>query len=391
MFNNNESIEKIKQKKTIDSKNTYSKEKEKLKYNSKKKNKNIKKFSNLNKSNKNHVYENKNIIINDITDNYNNTQTNFCKAFNNKIKKIKLSKLKDDDISMDIISHKYNKINTGLINLGNMNKTISNFKLSKSNCILKKSKNFFKSALKDKITKPNKNKKNKYEIGDSYEFNFTFNNFNNNFTQNNINGNYIKSSYQKRKKVLENSVNKTIINDFASVRNNIIKDIKDFISNNKKKKDIESQQSQIKYKVNKIGVIRKNKKKNKDVYSIKIQKVFRGFIFRKKFRFNQRKNFNEKSNSSNKVYVRKKILNKKIALNLNINDISTNYLKEYNLTDYNRASTKIEENKINNTTQENKIEEIIIDKNKLLSVLGPMKKRKKISEITINFDDNFEV
>ena len=141
MFNNNESIEKIKQKKTIDSKNTYSKEKEKLKYNSKKKNKNIKKFSNLNKSNKNHVYENKNIIINDITDNYNNTHTNFCKAFNNKIKKIKLSKLKDDDISMDIISHKYNKINTGLINLGNMNKTISNFKLSKSNCILKISLN----------------------------------------------------------------------------------------------------------------------------------------------------------------------------------------------------------------------------------------------------------
>ena len=252
-------------------------------------------------------------------------------------------------------------------------------------------KNFFKPALKDKITKPNKNKKNKYEIGDSYEFNFTFNNFNNNFTQNNINGNYIKSSYQKRKKVLENSVNKTIINNFASVKNNIIKDIKDFISNNKKKKDIENQQSQIKNKVNKIGVIRKSKKKNKDVYSIKIQKIFRGFIFRKKFRFNQRKNFNEKSNSSNKVYVRKKILNKKIALNLNINDISTNYLKEYNLTDYNRASTKIEENKINNTTQENKIEEIIIDKNKLLSVLGHMKKRKKISEITINFDDNFEV
>ena len=135
MFKNNESIEKIKQKKTIDSKNTYSKEKEKLKYNSKKKNKNIKKFSNLNKSNKNHVYENKNIIINDITDNYNNTQTNFCKAFNNKIKKIKLSKLKDDDSSMDIISHKYNKLNTGLINLDNMNKTISDSKLSKSNYI----------------------------------------------------------------------------------------------------------------------------------------------------------------------------------------------------------------------------------------------------------------
>jgi len=34
---------------------------------------------------------------------------------------------------------------------------------------------------------------------------------------------------------------------------------------------------------------------------------------------------------------------------------------------------------------------LIIDKNKLLSVLGPMKKRKKISEITINFDENYEV
>jgi len=298
---------------------------------------------------------------------------------------MKINKLKADDISMNLISHKFNKIDSDLLNINNMNRTISDFKLTKTNYILKK------NTLKDKITKPNKNKKTKFEMGDSYEFNFTFNNFNNNFTQNNINGNYFKTSDKKRKKInSEKEANKTIINDFTLVRNNIINDIKNIINNNnKKKKDLESQNAGLKSKINKIGVIRKNKKKNKDIYAIKIQKVFRGYIFRKIFIFDKRKNPNEKVNSNNKIYIKKKIINKKISLNVNKNDNLINYQKEKDLPDYNLVESKIKDNTINNTIcQENKIEEIIIDKNKLVSVLGPIKKRNEISEIIVNFNDN---
>ena len=296
---------------------------------------------------------------------------------------MKINKLKADDISMNLISHKFNKIDSDLLNINNMNKTISDFKLTKSNYILKK------NTLKDKITKPNKNKKNTFVMGDSYEFNFTFNNFNNNFTQNNINGNYFKTSDKKRKKISsEKEANKTIINDFTLVRNNIINDIKNIINNNKKKKDLESQNTGPKSKIHKIGVIRKNKKKNKDVYAIKIQKVFRGYIFRKIFIFNKRKNPNEKVNLNNKVYIKKKIINKKISLNENKNVNLINYQKEKDLPDYNLVEPKNKDNTINNTiSQENKIEEIIIDKNKLVSVLGPIKKRNEISEIIVNFND----
>ena len=137
---------------------------------------------------------------------------------------MKINKLKADDISMNLISHKFNKIDSDLLNINNMNRTISDFKLTKTNYILKK------NTLKDKITKPSENKKTKFEMGDSYEFNFTFNNFNNNFTQNNINGNYFKTSDKKRKKInSEKEANKTIINDFTLVRNNIINDIKNII------------------------------------------------------------------------------------------------------------------------------------------------------------------
>ena len=71
---------------------------------------------------------------------------------------MKINKLKADDISMNLISHKFNKIDSDLLNINNMNRTISDFKLTKTNYILKK------NTLKDKITKPNKNKKTKFEM-----------------------------------------------------------------------------------------------------------------------------------------------------------------------------------------------------------------------------------
>ena len=110
---------------------------------------------------------------------------------------------------------------------------------------------------------------------------------------------------------------------------------------------------------------------------------------RKKYKFLHKKNKNEKINSNFGIYVRKKILNKKYGLNLNINDnIVPNYQKEYNLTEINLTQPKLTENNIyglnNNITQTNKIEEIIIDKNKLFKVLGPSKKKKEQNEPIIN-------
>ena len=168
------------------------------------------------------------------------------------------------------------------------------------------------------------------------------------------------------------------------MRNNILKDIKDIFIKDKNTKE-KSQDN----KIGKIGVIRKNKKKNNDIYAIKIQKIFRGYILRKKYKFLHKKNKNEKINSNFGIYVRKKILNKKYGLNLNINDnIVPNYQKEYNLTEINLTQPKLTENNIyglnNNITQTNKIEEIIIDKNKLFKVLGPSKKKKEQNETIIN-------
>ena len=271
-----------------------------------------------------------------------------------------------------------------------MNNTISDFKLNITKNTLKKNQKIIKPYLNEKDLKPiekkkvttsiikNKNKKNKFGYGDSYEFNFTFNNYNNNFTQDNINDTEIKNANKKKNKVLmENLANKTIINDLTSIRNNILKDIKDIlISKEKSKKDSKKDN-----KIGKIGVIRKNKKKNNDIYAIKIQKIFRGYIFRKNNKFNHKKNTKEKIYSNNGVYVRKKILNKKYGLNLNINDnLVPNYQKEYYLTEMNLTQPKLIENiyeKNNNITQTNKIEEIIIDKNKLFKVLGPSKKKKE--------------
>jgi len=274
-----------------------------------------------------------------------------------------------------------------------LNNTISDFKINITKNTLTKNQKIIKPYLNEKDLKPiekkkfttsifkNKNKKNKFGFGDSYEFNFTFNNYNNNFTQDNINNTELKNLNKKKNKIfIENLANKTIINDLASMRKNILKDIKDIFIKDNNSKEMSKKDLKKDTKIGKIGVIRKNKKKNNEIYVIKLQKIFRGYIFRKKNKFKYKKNAKENSNFG--VYVRKKILNKKYGLNININDnLVPNYQKEYNLTEMNLTQPKLAENNIyeinNNITQTNKIEEIIIDKNKLFKVLGLSKKKKE--------------
>ena len=367
----------------------------KINLNSNRKSKNITFSKKLNNNNKNTISERKKIIINNITKNYTNTPE-IRKIFQEKVK---LNKLNNKNSSIDETNNKYLRLNTESNNTryNLMNNTISEFKLNITKNTLKKNQKIIKPYLNEKDLKPiekkkvttsiikNKNKKNKFGFGDSYEFNFTFNNYNNNFTQDNINNTELKNINKKKNKIfIENLANKTIINDLTSMRNNILKDIKDIFIKDKNTKE-KSQDN----KIGKIGVIRKNKKKNNDIYAIKIQKIFRGYIFRKKYKFLHKKNKNEKINSNFGIYFRKKILNKKYGLNLNINDnIVPNYQKEYNLTEINLTQPKLTENNIyglnNNITQTNKIEEIIIDKNKLFKVLGPSKKKKEQNEPIIN-------
>ena len=386
------------------------KEKIKININTSRKSKNITHSKKLSKNDKNVVFESKKIIINDITKNYNFTPV-ISKVFKDKIKRIKLEKSNNKNISLEEMNDKYSRLNTEVYNPrpNIMNNTISDFKLNITKNTLKKNPKINMAFFNEKDVKPiekkkvtkniikNKNKKNSYGFGDSYEFNFTFNNFNNNYTQNNIHNTEMKNSSKKKNRInLENLANKTIINDLASMRNNILKDIKDIIIKNKNKK--ESSKINLKQdnnKTGKIGVIRKNKKKNKDIYAIKIQKIFRGYIFRRKNnKYIHRKNSKEKLNSNFGVYIRKKILKKKLGMNLNINDnFFPNYRKEYNFTETNLTQPQLIENKEydinNNTKQENKIEEIIIDKNKLINVLGPSKKRNELNQPVINSGYNF--
>ena len=386
------------------------KEKIKININTSRKSKNITHSKKLSKNDKNVVFESKKIIINDITKKYNFTPV-ISKVFKDKIKRIKLEKSNNKNISLEEMNDKYSRLNTEVYNPrpNIMNNTISDFKLNITKNILKKNPKINMAFFNEKDVKPiekkkvtkniikNKNKKNSYGFGDSYEFNFTFNNFNNNYTQNNIHNTEMKNSSKKKNRInLENLANKTIINDLASMRNNILKDIKDIIIKNKNKK--ESSKINLKQdnnKTGKIGVIRKNKKKNKDIYAIKIQKIFRGYIFRRKNnKYIHRKNSKEKLNSNFGVYIRKKMLKKKLGMNLNINDnFFPNYRKEYNFTETNLTQPQLIENKEydinNNTQQENKIEEIIIDKNKLINVLGPSKKRNELNQPVINSGYNF--
>ena len=349
-------------------------------------NKKIKNSFNLEKAKNKIFFENKNKIIND-NKKKNKNCADLDEEFNDKIGKIKINKLNISEIHSYISKYSNNKTNNedneeSFIN--KMNNTERDFRLNSSNYMSKKQKKIIKSSLKNKVIKTidNTHKKTKRKIknknikncdtGNSYEFNFTFNNFHNNITQNNYNDNESKSIKKNKNNIIfEKLANKTIFNGFSSVNNNIINHLNDFISKNKT-----LEKDKIGNKIKKIGVIRKNKNKNKDKtkYIIKIQKIFRGYIFRKKYK--NEKNTLEKMHSNIGIYIRKKILNKKLKHNINLNitdNLTMNYRNKWYETENNLNKTKIKEN---NICRVNKIEEIIIDKNKLLSVLGPSIKRK---------------
>ena len=388
-----QSSDKLTKKNRSKKKKIISKEKNKLNTNYKDKNKN-------NKSSRLHIevdtkaiYSDKNIIINDITNN-----CNIHSAFKDKMKRIKIAKLTNGDNSTDQKYFRFKNDKQETNDYYKMNNTISDFKLNKSNIVQKKNKSIYKSSINDKIIMPieinkikktiinNKNPKNKKGFGDSYEFNFTFNNYNNNVTQNNYN-NTEQKNLNKINEKNELVSNKTVIKDFSSVKNKIFNDIKETIINSKNKKSNKKE----KLKIEKIGVIRKNKEKNNtnDIYAIIIQKIFRGYIYRKKHKIKRKKNSKEKNNSNSGIYIKKKILNKKSVLNININDNLSYFKNDYHFTENNLTQARLTENNKNNETQANKIEEIIIDKSKLKNVLGPSTKTKDSRKVTINSGYNF--
>ena len=388
-----QSSDKLTKKNRSKKKKIISKEKNKLNTNYKDKNKN-------NKSSRLHIevdtkaiYSDKNIIINDITNN-----CNIHSAFKDKMKRIKIAKLTNGDNSTDQKYFRFKNDKQETNDYYKMNNTISDFKLNKSNIVQKKNKSIYKSSINDKIIMPieinkikktiinNKNPKNKKGFGDSYEFNFTFNNYNNNVTQNNYN-NTEQKNLNKINEKNELVSNKTVIKDFSSVKNKIFNDIKETIINSKNKKSNKKE----KLKIEKIGVIRKNKEKNNtnDIYAIIIQKIFRGYIYRKKHKTKRKKNSKEKNNSNSGIYIKKKILNKKSVLNININDNLSYFKNDYHFTENNLTQARLTENNKNNETQANKIEEIIIDKSKLKNVLGPSTKTKDSRKVTINSGYNF--
>ena len=353
--------------------------------------------TNLLKKEKSSIFDNNKTIINNSIRDYKHQVID--SAVNFKVQKIKINKFKINDISTEKIDRKYKKkINTEVSNSSIMNNTISDFKLNSSKYFSKKIKKEIshqqilkemKSVNKRKYGKNIINNKKKLGLSDSYEFNFTFNNYNNNYTQNNFGNVSEIENYERitKKTSLDNFANKTIINNFSSVRNKILEDIRKIIN---KENDKMNKKQKIKTdlkpnsKIAKIEVIRKNKTRNNDIYAIKIQKIFRGYIFRKKNQKVKMKRQRKNVYSSFGVYIRKKILNKKKqSLNINDNIISNHSYITNNFAENHYAKNQITEIPNNKTIQVNQIEEIIINKNKLLKALGPSKKRNDSGDFGI--------
>jgi hypothetical protein len=257
---------------------------------------------------------------------------------------------------------------------------------SKNNKTLKKESNekLLKNSFNDKILEHIEKKKIAKNIiiqnrikninyGDSYEFNFTFNNFNSNYTYNNLN-NSVKDSGKSSKKITIKTIpSENIINEFklvnpSSVKNNILGGIHKLFKNNKEIKDnIKKERSEKQFRF--------IRQKDKDIYAIKIQKVLRGYLFRKNYRSNLS---NNKTISNFGIYIKKKIFaNHRNGQRLSSNNTSKNL-------NYNSNIAKIRENYRSNNNSENKIEEIIINKNKMLKVLYPTKKRSDVKDNVVN-------
>jgi len=231
----------------------------------------------------------------------------------------------------------------------------------------------------------NKTKKIGYG-GDSYEFNFTFNNYNSNFTYNDLNGNIIKENNKKTDKiVIEGLSNENILKKFKSinspsVRSNILGGLKNILNKNKN----DDKKITTLKQIQKIDTKKRFNRIDKNSYVTKIQKVFRGYYYRKNHKINKDNYSTINVNSSFGIYKRKKIINSRLSLNYNSNSNENNltnssFLKEKNRFNYYEIK-KVE----NNNKGENKIQEIIIDKTKIFNVLNPTSKRNKIREIKIN-------
>ena len=361
----------------------------------------------LNKNKNNHkiIFENKNIIINDITKNYG---SNTNKLHQEKKKISIINKLSNDINSISNTNYKYEPVQTEINNKNNNHGTLRGkrkFYLEKKNDIKNIISNINKSGLKQRLSKPllkssfnekiihnmekkktsknndKLNKKKKFSFGDSYEFNFTFNNYNSNFTYNNTEDILKEDRRKTNKIVIDNLSKENIINKFksikpSSVRNNILGGLKNILNKNK---IIDRKLTNPKFKEKND----KLEKINKNLYATKIQKIFRGYNFRK----NNRLYFQNQNITSNfGIYIRKKILSRRSGLNSNLNNTDNNlirniYFKERNQISYNDSKKEYE--------TENKIQEIIIDKNKILNVLNPSTKKNNIKEIHINNNYSF--
>ena len=392
-----------------------------LSQNSLKRNSNI---ANLEKNKKKPkiIFENRNIVINDITKKYSkNKNTIFT-----DIKKIGvIHKLKTDNSTLNSSSKYKNekldsesnktKDNSAIkgtssirksenrTDFKNRSKNIKGIKHTVSKNLMKTSYNE-KKQTSDNNNNNNKSKNNKNNIqnkikkneqgGDSYEFNFTFNNYNSNFTYNNLNGNIIKEDNKKSDKILfqglshENIINKFNSINSTSVRNNILGGIKNILNKNKKDDQKETSSKDIK----KIIIKKKKRKNDRNYCATKIQKVFRGYYYRKYKKINKENNNNENDNNNKNnirtVYIKKKIVNNRSSLNYNANNTDKNLigksLKERNLLNLKNNSKTIEND------NENKIQEIIIDKRKIFNALNPAPKGNNIREIKIKNNFSFK-
>ena len=234
------------------------------------------------------------------------------------------------------------------------------------------------------------NKMKKFSFGDSYEFNFTFNNYNSNYTYNNsnIDDNILKDEKKKSNKIIINSIAKeNIINNFksmnpSSVKNNILGGLKKILNKNK---NVDNKVIKTKI-LSRNAKLKKSTNKDKNYYAIIIQKIYRGYKSRKNYLLKKK---------SRPIYRRKKIVfNNRVSLNSNINNTENNLLRNSLLMRKNRLNYS--KNLENNETldNENRIQEIIIDKNKILNVLNPSSsksnKSNNIKEIHINNNFSFK-
>ena len=390
-----ESIEKGKHIKNLGSAKPPIKNKKNL-------NNSVKKFNNLISLNKNRnmnkiIFLNENVIINDITKNY---DTNTNKTQHEKKKITIINKLSNHINSINDSKNKYKSINTeSNIHNNNIHTTRGKQKLNlenkrdirnitnanRANLRHRQSKPLLKSSFNEKEVQcfekkkkvDNLNKKEKLSFGDSYEFNFTFNNYNNNFTYNNANEILKEDKKKANKIVIENLSKENIINRFksikpSSVRNNILGELKNILSKNNDKRI-----SNPKF-IEKNQKLNENNLKDKIIYAIKIQKVFRGYNFRKNNKLNDK---NKRNTTNSHVYIRKKALSGRRWLNSNISKTENNIISKTHIKE--RSQNIFKDTRIENES-ENKIQEIIIDKNKILKVLNPSSQRNKIKEIQIN-------